>query len=242
MFGRTREVPSDRAPFARGNASGISILTGVVVAMGAMFLLLALIGGILVALDYVDVDVPTSEAIEVGIGAGIAFVIAQFLSYFWGGYTAGRMGRGAGFLNGLGVPIVSILVALIVGGVVAALGADATLNLPFADNRLPVEDNYVVDWGVGIGIASLVAMFLGGIFGGIAGSHWHTKLERKVYEEEHEKEAEAVAARKTETAPVVPPERKITTDGSTSTDGSAGVGSSGTTTTDAEGTTRTYRS
>ena len=190
--------------------------------MGTMFLLLALLGGIFVSLDYLDVEVPTTEAIEVGIGAGIAFVIAQFLSYFWGGYTAGRMGRGAGFVNGLGVPIVSILLAVVVGGIVAALGADAALNLPFADNRLPIEDNYVVDWGVGIGIASLVAMFLGGIFGGIAGSHWHTKLERKVYETEQEKALEENDERRTETAPVVPTERQITTD--------------------SEGTTRTFRS
>jgi hypothetical protein len=191
MFGRSHSAaPTDRAPYARGTASAASILTGVVVATGATFLLLAIIGGILVALDYVDVDVTQTEAVEVGIGAGIAFVIAQFLAYLWGGYTAGRMGRGAGFLNGLAVPIVSILLALIIGGLVTALGADARLNLPFAENRLPVEQDYVVDWGVGIGIVSLAAMFLGGILGGIAGSHWHTKLERKVYEDEQERALE----------------------------------------------------
>ena len=199
MFGRTQGVvPTDRAPYARGTATAASVLTGVVVATGAMFLLLAIIGGILVALDYVDVDVTQTEAIEVGIGAGIAFVIAQFLAYFWGGYTAGRMGRGAGFVNGLAVPLVSILLGLVIGGLVTALGADARLNLPFAENRLPVEQDYVVDWGVGIGIVALIAMFVGGILGGIAGSHWHTKLERKVYEDEQESAVEENETRRKE--------------------------------------------
>jgi hypothetical protein len=34
-------------------------------------------------------------------------------------------------------------------------------------------------------------MFLGSILGGVTGSHWHTKLERKVFEEER---GEGVAA------------------------------------------------
>ncbi|MEA2460836.1 MAG: hypothetical protein QOH90_1013 [Actinomycetota bacterium] len=191
MFGRrTTAIPNDRAPFARGSATAISVLTGVVVSFGAMFLLLAIIGGVLVSLNYVETDVSTGDAIRVGIGAGIAFAIAQFLSYLWGGYAAGRMGRGAGLWNGIAVPLVAILLALVVGGIVTALGANANLNVPFSVNRLPVQNNYIVDWGVGISIVSLVAMFLGGAIGGLAGAHWHTKLERKVFEEE---QSEAIA-------------------------------------------------
>ena len=168
---------------ARGGVSGGAILTGVVVAFGAMFLLSALVGGVLTAMGINQAEITTGEAVDAGIGAGIALVVAQFLSYLWGGYTAGRMGRGAGFTNGLLVPIVAILVAVLVGAVAAALGATANLNLPFTTNRLPLENDYLVNWGVGIGIASLVAMFIGGIVGGTLGSRWHTKLERNVYEE-----------------------------------------------------------
>jgi hypothetical protein len=168
----------------RGGVSAGAILTGVLVAFGAMFLLSGIVAGVLVALDVLEEGVESTRAIEVGVGAGIALVVTQLLAYLWGGYTAGRMGRGAGIGNGLAVPLVAILLALIIGAVVAALGATAQFNLPFSDTRLPVEDNFLIDLGVGVGIASLVAMFLGGAIGGAMGARWHTKLERRAEEEE----------------------------------------------------------
>ena len=168
----------------RGGVSAGAILTGVLVAFGAMFLLSGIVAGVLVALDVLEEGVDSAQAIDVGVGAGIALVVTQFLSYMWGGYAAGRMGRGAGIGNGLAVPFVAILLALVIGGVVAALGATAQFNLPFSEARLPVENDFLIDFGVGIGIASLVAMFLGGAIGGALGARWHTKLERRAEEEE----------------------------------------------------------
>src|ERR671919_800130 len=168
----------------RGGVSAGAILTGVLVAFGALFLLSGLVAGILVALDVLEEGVDSAQAIDVGVGAGIALVVTQFLSYMWGGYAAGRMGRGAGIGNGLAVSLVAILLALVIGAVVAALGATAQFNLPFSDARLPVENDFLIDFGVGIGIASLVAMFLGGAIGGALGARWHTKLERRAEEEE----------------------------------------------------------
>ena len=37
--------------------------------------------------------------IKAPLVAGMTLVVAQFLSYLWGGYTAGRMARGAGLVN-----------------------------------------------------------------------------------------------------------------------------------------------
>lgn len=186
MF-RTRTTATDvahqRPIEARGGISGGAILTGVLVAFGAMFLFSALIGGVLTALGIAETDITRGEAVDAGIGAGIAFVVAQLLSYMWGGYTAGRMGRGAGVGNGLLVPLTAIVIAVITGFVVASLGATANLNLPFTENRLPLENDYLVSWGIGVGIASLVAMFIGGAVGGGLGARWHTKLEQDVYGE-----------------------------------------------------------
>lgn len=196
MFGSRTETSTYRGRTvidARGGVSGGAVLTGTVVAFGAMFLLSALVGGVLTAIGVTATDVTTSEAIQAGIGAGVVLVIAQFLAYFWGGYTAGRMSRGAGVANGLLVPFVAILVAVLVGAVVASLGATANLNLPFSTNRLPLENDFVVDWGLTISIAALVAMFLGGALGGALGSRWHTKLERRTLDE----------------APAVAEERKV---------------------------------
>jgi hypothetical protein len=190
MFGnkkddvRARAVNEERMPLARGGVSFGAILTGVVVAFGALTLLLALAGGILTATDTIDEvsNVSGEDAVTAGAVTGVVLVIAWLLAYMWGGYTAGRMGRGAGFLNGLLVPIVAILLLVAVGAIASALGAEAELNNPLGTVRLPVEESTLVDIGTAIGIAVLVAMFLGSIIGGMLGARWHTKLERRVAE------------------------------------------------------------
>jgi hypothetical protein len=167
-------------PWARGGLSIGGVLTGVVVAFGAMFLLSGIIGGILTVLGVTDTNVTREEAVQAGIAGGIAYVVAMFLAYLWGGYTAGRMARGAGVLNGVLVPIAAIVLAIIVGAIAATLGATANLNLPLTTARLPIQGSgSLVDWGIGLGVAALVAMFAGGVVGGSLGSRWHTKLERR---------------------------------------------------------------
>lgn len=195
MVGRNRSVDvSDRYAVrrpgdvfnARGGVSPGAVFTGVVVAFGAMFLLSAVVGGVLVAGGFVPDDIVSGDTVEVGIGAGVALLIAQFLSYMWGGYTAGRMARGAGATNGFLVPLVALVVAVVIAAIAGVLGATANLNLPFTENRLPLEENYLVEWGTGIGIVTLVAMFLGGIVGGAAGARWHRRLEDRTLEEHDE--------------------------------------------------------
>ncbi|MDP9233032.1 MAG: TIGR04086 family membrane protein [Actinomycetota bacterium] len=189
MFGRDRTVTGsqDVAFDARGGVSPGAIFTGVVVAFGATFILSAIVGGVLVALG---INNTPSTTVTVGVGAGIALVVAMFLAYLWGGYTAGRMARGAGLANGLLVPLAAIVVALIVGGIVTALGATANLNLPSLSHfnpGLPISDNQlngrVLDASLWIGLSGLIAMFLGGAIGGLLGARWHTKLERHTLEE-----------------------------------------------------------
>lgn len=220
MFGSREETTTyrDRTIIdARGGVSGGAVFTGTVVAFGAMFLLSALVGGILTAIGFNAADVSNSEAIQAGIGAGIALVIAQFVAYLWGGYTAGRMARGAGLANGLLVPLVAILVAVAVGAVVASLGATANLNLPFSTSRLPLENDFVVDWGLTISIAALAAMFLGGAVGGTLGSRWHTKLERRTLEEVPAGDQERSVDLRDQTVTSTPQTRTTPTDGGTST-------------------------
>jgi hypothetical protein len=216
MFGSRTETTTYRGRTvidARGGVSGGAILTGVVVAFGAMFLLSALVGGVLTAIGLTAEDVTTSEAVQAGIGAGIVLIVAQFLAYLWGGYTAGRMARGAGALNGFLVPLVAIIVAIGVGAVVASLGATANLNLPFSTNRLPLENDYLVDWGLAISLGALAAMFIGGILGGALGSRWHSKLERRTLDETPATTGETVVDRQVDLT-----DRPATTTTTTPTD------------------------
>jgi hypothetical protein len=164
---------------ARGGLSFGSILTGVVVALGATLLFSAIIAGILAAIN-ANNSVTRGDLAHGGLGGGIGVVVALFIAYLWGGYAAGRMARGAGVLNGLLVPIVALIIGAIVGAIVYALGATIdfnNLNLPFNAASLTHRSD-VQTWSLVLGLAALVAMLLGGFIGGGMGSRWHTKLER----------------------------------------------------------------
>lgn len=176
----TNSVEVDRA---RGGVSFWSILTGVVVAFGAFLLLSSIIGGILSALGIAEGGIPSgSEAVEAGIGAGIGLVIAQFLSYLWGGYTAGRMARGKGLTNGILVPVLAIVVLLVLGAI-ATFVANNVSGVSAQDaqgvQELGLPLGKLADIGTAIGIGMLVAMFLGGALGGKMGERWHSKLEER---------------------------------------------------------------
>jgi hypothetical protein len=156
-------------------------MTGVVVALGCLFLLSAVVAGVLVATGVAG-EV-ADGTVEAGLSVGAVLVVAQFLSYLWGGYTAGRMARGAGAANGVLVPIVALVLMAMVAGVAAVLGATTGLTLPFSQVRLPVEQDLLVDFGPLVGVASVVAMLLGGTLGGVLGARWHTKLEAAALEQ-----------------------------------------------------------
>lgn len=224
MFGSRTDTTTYRGRTvidARGGVSGGAILTGVVVALGAMFLLSAVVGGVLTAVGVTTEEVSTADAVQAGVGAGIVLVVAQFLAYLWGGYSAGRMARGAGALNGFLVPLVAILVAIAVGAVVAAMGATANLNLPFSTSRLPLENDFVVDWGIAISLGALAAMLLGGTLGGALGARWHTKLERRTLDEAPAVETEPVATKQVDVRDNTP--TATTSSGRTVTDGDSTV-------------------
>jgi hypothetical protein len=182
----------------RGGVSLAAVLTGVVVAFGAIFLLSALMGGILTALGVDASEVEPTENVNLSIG--VAFVILQLLAFLWGGYTAGRMARGSGLLNGVLVPIVALLVAALVAGAVAALGAAANLNVPFTRSSLPSEDaSYLVDRGPVMGLVALAAALLGGLAGGVMGARWHARLERDALATTEEDRDRASAGKDRET-------------------------------------------
>lgn len=203
MFGRSRDESPAPRQYERGRAAQLSarggvsfgpVLTGVVVAFGAMFVLTAIISGILVGLG-ISENLSAGEQVEVGVATGIGLVVAQFLSYLWGGYAAGRMSRGAGAANGALVALLALVVGVAVGAIATGIGATEDLRTPFNSSQLPA-DGEVLNWGIGLAAAALVAMFLGSVVGGSLGSRWHTKLERRtVAEQGEEARARHTAAR-----------------------------------------------
>lgn len=182
----------ERVPEAmtiRGGFSPGAILTGMLTAFGVMLILSAIIGAIAANSTLDAGDLNRGEAIGLGIGAAAAFVLAQFLAYFWGGYTAGRMARGKGMLHGLLVPVAAAVVAGVTALIVTGLGSSIRIAMPFGDGRFPIDTDTVYTFGAVAGLAAVAAMIIGGALGGMAGTRWHTKLERKAERERYYSDA-----------------------------------------------------
>lgn len=120
------------------------------------------------------------DALTVGwivVGALLAIV---FVSFYCGGYVAGRMARFSGIAQGLVVWLWAIVIA-IVAGIVGAL-ADGTHGIldaaAGAIPRLPVsEDLLAAAWIIGAA-AVAVASLGGAVLGGVIGVRYHRRVDR----------------------------------------------------------------
>jgi hypothetical protein len=181
------ETRRDRAELAAdagwGRISFLSVLTGTLVAFGAFAVLAALTAAVLAALN-VDTDLSTNEWRQAGFAAAALMAVLQFASYFWGGYTAGRMARRGGAMNGFLVFVVGLLVA---GGVAALANAFADTDEVARNLRsvgIPTTGDEWRDVGAVAAGAALLAMVLGSVLGGIKGERWHGKLLARAWDPE----------------------------------------------------------
>ena len=148
-------------------AAGLAaILTGLVSAAGATLALGT--GG----------DVTGSAADTIGIAGGIALLVVLVVSYFAGGYVAGRMSRFDGARQGLGVFLVGLAITLVLAAAGAVLGGEynvlAELNLP----RIPVDEGSVATGALIALLAGLIGSVLAAMAGGKAGERYHHKVDR----------------------------------------------------------------
>jgi len=173
----TRSAPTaDYVDRARGGVSPWSILTGVLVAYGAMVVLVALFGSIFAATGMAEGGLPGDQLQAAAWGTLIGLFIVQFLAYMWGGYTAGRMARGTGWINGILVAVTAVVLVLILGAMVAgAVGTPPGEGINWQTFQLPLGEAGAFATGTGIGL--LLAALLGGALGGELGARWHAKLE-----------------------------------------------------------------
>ena len=159
-----------------GSVSFVSVLAGMLVAYGAFAVIAAVAGGVLGAVGVDTTELTTNDWRELGIGSGVAVALTLFVSYFFGGYVAGRMARRAGAVNGLLVFLLGVLVAV---GVGAAIGTQADTGDVVSNLRSIGVPTSAEEWsaiGTGVGIAALAAILLGSLLGGITGERWHGKL------------------------------------------------------------------
>jgi hypothetical protein len=177
---RTVETARDRRRLAKdagyGSTSFPSIVAGTLVAFGAVATVMAIAGAVGANIGLTTEGISTAEWRNAGIAGAVAAAVVLLVSFFFGGYTAGRMGRRAGMRNGLGVFVLAALVIAVVAGLAAWLGDPGTVRQAASDNGLPTSANTWSDIGLGAGIAAVVAMLLGAVLGGIRGERWHGRF------------------------------------------------------------------
>lgn len=196
---RTVETAKDRRRLAReagyGSTSFPSILAGTLVAFGAVGIALAVAGAVGAKVGLTTDGISTHDWRNAGIaGAAIAAVVL-FVAFFFGGYTAGRMGWRAGMRNGLGVFVLAALVIAVVAGLAAWLGDADSVRRAAGDNGVPTDANTWSDIGIGAAIAAGVAMLVGAVLGGIRGERWHGRLRTAAEERRLERDDEVVTSR-----------------------------------------------
>lgn len=178
--GRRSVPPAPR--HRQGKVSVGGALTGLMVSISATFLFCLLAGAVLQAQGHDLHRVVLGNTAWASAGAGTAFVLAVFLSFLWGGYTAGRMGGGAGASNGALVPVIALLALAIAGGLTVGLQQMERFTFPFGVGSLPLNANFT-PLGIAVTAGAAAAMLAGGIWGGVIGARWHLRLDDESYAE-----------------------------------------------------------
>jgi len=130
-----------------------------------------------------SVDQATSQVSQdprtVGVAGGIALLVILFVSYYCGGYVAGRMARFNGIKQGVAVWLWALLIAVVVAvlGAVAGSRYDVLAQLN-SFPRIPVNEGTLTTGGIIALLVVAVASLAGAILGGLAGMRFHRRVDR----------------------------------------------------------------
>jgi hypothetical protein len=110
-----------------------------------------------------------------GLAGLLGGLVAVFLGYLIGGYTAGRMARFDGVKNGIGVVLWTIVIGIVLGIAGGVFGGQFGLADRF---RLDADPRTLTIAGIVSLAVSLVVMLLGAILGAVLGTRYHRKIDR----------------------------------------------------------------
>jgi hypothetical protein len=102
--------------------SWVSVVLGLLTALGAGLILSGIVGGIVGAI--LGTGSATQSAAEGGIASIIGLLITLLLAFLIGGYAAGRMAGRSGLKHGLLVALLYLLITVVLALIGAAVGTD----------------------------------------------------------------------------------------------------------------------
>jgi hypothetical protein len=158
-----------------------SAFFGLLSAIGLAAILLGLAAAAGVAIGVSEIkDVTNGDAETIGLGGAILVLAILALSWYCGGYVAGRMARFDGARQGIGVWMWTLVIgaALAIAAVIGGSEYDVLqqLNLP----NVAVGDQSLTTTGFVTLAAALVVTLLFAILGGKAGDLFHRRVDRFV--------------------------------------------------------------
>jgi len=184
------EVPTRDTVVARekeqfGGIKTGSAFFGWLAATGTAVLLTALVAAAGTAVGLAtntDVNAALNQASNnqtVGLVGIIALLVILFVAYYCGGYVAGRMARFNGARQGLMVWIWALIAAIVVAvlGLVAGQRFNILANLN-SFPRIPVNEGQLSTLSIIAAVVVAVVALIGAVLGGLAGMHFHRKVDR----------------------------------------------------------------
>jgi hypothetical protein len=157
---------------------------GWLVAVGLAALLTALLSaaGAAIGLTELTEGEAKANADTISIVGGILLIVVLAISYYAGGYVAGRMSRFDGGRQGLGVWLLGLLVTVALAVLGAIAGSEWNLfsqvNLP----RIPIDEGSLATGAAITLLLILVSTVLAAIAGGKVGERYHRKVDRAGYD------------------------------------------------------------
>ena len=169
----------DRQRIRFGGISWGSAFFGLLSAIGLAAILLGIVAAAGVAVGVSEIkDVTKGNAETIGVGGAILVLAILALSWFCGGYVAGRMARFDGSRQGLAVWVWTLLIGVVLAIAAVIGGSDydvfAQLNLP----NVAVGDETLTTGGaITLAAACVVTLFFA-VAGGKFGDRFHRRVDR----------------------------------------------------------------
>jgi hypothetical protein len=169
----------DRQRIRFGGISWGSAFFGLLSAIGLAALLLGIVAAAGVAIGVSEIkDVTNGDAETIGLGGAILVLAILALSWFCGGYVAGRMARFDGVRQGLAVWVWTVLIGVVLA-IAAVIGGSeydvfAQLNLP----NVAVGDQTLTTGGAITLAAACVVTLVFAVSGGKFGDRFHRRVDR----------------------------------------------------------------
>ena len=182
------EVPTRETVVAREKEQfgGIKIgsaFFGWLAATGMAVLLTALVAAAGTAVGLAtntDVNAAVNSGDQtVGLVGIIVLLVILFVSYYSGGYVAGRMARFNGAKQGFMVWVWALIAAVVVA--ILGLVAGQQYNILAQLNsfpRIPVNEGELTTTSIIAAVVVAAVALVGAVLGGTAGMHFHRKVDR----------------------------------------------------------------